>query len=232
MMRANYFNGALKMFNETELGFELRKENKLIFFGKRNCTLEDLQKKYPVVEFRTVRQTHSKTVISSVDSSQKIEADAHYTDQFNIGLIIKTADCLPILIYSVSRHMIAAVHAGWRGVENQITLETFKILPPAKDYNVYIGPHILQRSFEVKEDVKDQILKASYSLSPNLSYKKEDRYFINLQEIVKSQILSQTKANIYSIDFDTYQNHHFNSFRTDQTTSRNLSFIAQLRGSK
>ena len=51
------------MYQETELGFHLEIANALIFFGKKGCSLADLKKNYPDIDFRTVHQTHSDVTI-------------------------------------------------------------------------------------------------------------------------------------------------------------------------
>ena len=218
------------MFQETELGFELRVENTLMFFGKKGCTLTDLKQHYADIEFRTVHQTHSDlTVVSSVQS-ETVQADGHYTQEMNVGLIIKTADCIPVLVHVPTQHLILAIHAGWRGVENQITLKAFKQLNfgAADSVSVYMGPHILQPSFEVQEDVKDLLLRSACVQNVDLFYTRGEKYYVDLQTIVKSQIQALVpQAQIHFTDMNTYKNEQFNSYRTDQTKLRNLSFIVQ-----
>lgn len=218
------------MYQETELGFELRFENTLMFFGKKGATLADLKQYYKDIEFRTVHQTHSDVTVLSLVNTENIQADAHYTQEMNVGLVIKTADCIPLLIHAPGKNMIIAVHAGWRGVENQITLKALNQLnfKETDSISVYMGPHILQKSFEVGEDVKDLLLKSSCGGSINLAYAREDKFYVDLQAIVKSQIQAVVKsAQIHFTAMNTYKNEQFNSHRTDQTKLRNLSFIVQ-----
>lgn len=210
------------MFVENNLGFEYQDHNIIVFFGKKNTKIEDLEKYFPQLKFRTIRQTHSRIVLPSVQNSQDTEADAHFTKEKNVALVVKTADCLPIMIYSSDLEQIAAVHAGWRGVENQITREALKNFK-SQDVSIYIGPHILKNSFEVQSDVKDQLLKAYYG-KENIVESRGDRYLIDLQKIVRSQTEG---VNFEFLALDTFKNPLFNSFRSDQTTQRNLSFIAQ-----
>ena len=218
------------MYQETELGFELEIENTLIFFGKKGCSLADLKKKYPDIEFRTVHQTHSDVTILSQLPSENIQADAHYTQEINVGLVIKTADCIPTLVHVPKKNLIMAVHAGWRGVENQITFKALKQLnlTDSDSISVYMGPHILQQNFEVGEDIKDRLLNSVCGETRNVAYAQGEKFYVNLQKIVQSQIHSVAKsAQIHFSDLNTYQNNQFNSHRTDQTLLRNLSFIVQ-----
>ena len=218
------------MYQETVLGFELRVGNALIFFGKKGCNLAELKQYYPDIEFRTVHQIHSDVSILSTKQTDNIQADAHYTREMSVGLVIKTADCIPLLIHVPTKHMIVAIHAGWRGVENQIILKALSQsnLTNADALSVYLGPHILQKSFEVGADVKDLLVKSACGGSIDLAYASGEKYYVDLQMIVKLQIQSVApQANIHFTDVNTYQNEKFNSHRTDQTKLRNLSFVVQ-----
>jgi purine-nucleoside/S-methyl-5'-thioadenosine phosphorylase / adenosine deaminase len=41
--------------------------------------------------------------------------DALVTDQANVPLLLRYADCVPVLIYDPAHHAVALVHSGWRG---------------------------------------------------------------------------------------------------------------------
>ncbi len=218
------------MWTETQLGFEKTIENKLIFFGKKGCTLADLKMHFKEIEFRTVHQTHSDISIFSSAGSEIIQADAHFTQEMNVGLVIKTADCIPLLIEIPTKKTILAIHAGWRGVENQITVKALgRLRLDANDViTAYIGPHILKESFEVQSDVKDLLLQSAFGEKQNFVSLRGNKYTIDLQNIIKTQIESIiSSASIHLTNMDTYQNLLFNSYRTDQTKLRNISFIAQ-----
>jgi len=218
------------MYQETDLGFELKIKNTLLFFGKKGCTLADLKQHYKDIELRTVHQTHSDVTIPSSKNTENIQADAHYTQEMNVGLVIKTADCIPLLIHAPEKNMIIAIHAGWRGVENQIALKALNQLnfKETDQISVYMGPHILQKSFEVDADVKNLLLKSACGGVSDLAYAQGEKFYVDLQTIVKSQIQAVVKsAQIHFTDLNTYKDERFNSHRTDQTKLRNLSFIVQ-----
>jgi YfiH family protein len=218
------------MYQETKLGFELRIKNTLMFFGKKSCTLADLKQHYKDVQFRTVHQVHSDITVPSSSDTENTQADAHYTQEMNVGLVVKTADCIPLLIHASEKNMIIAIHAGWRGVENQITLKALTQLnfKETDSISVYMGPHILQNSFEVGADVKELLLKSACCGVSDVAYARGEKFYVDLQMIIKSQIQAVVKsAQIHMTDLNTYKSEQFNSHRTDQTKLRNLSFIVQ-----
>lgn len=220
-------------FQECDLGFTHQAENTLVFFGNKNADLDKIKVKFPSIEFLRLKQTHSNSVLEA--SLQLTEADSHWTSKSNTGLLIATADCLPIMICNNKTGVISAVHAGWRGVENQITLKTLKKIITAEtkvgDLQVWIGPHILQKSFEVEHPVLNLLLKSYVSENPqNCYFATDDKFFIDLVAIIKSQISSCVGRlpEIFILEKDTKAEALFHSFRRDKSDSgRNLSFIAR-----
>src|SRR5450631_2305950 len=52
------------------------------------------------------------------------DADAYITDEKNLPIAIRTADCVPVFIYDSIHHVIGLAHAGWRGTYKSIALKT------------------------------------------------------------------------------------------------------------
>jgi YfiH family protein len=201
--------------------------------GKKNSDIDFLKTKYPHLLFKRVRQTHGKRVVHtslhSIDFAQ--EADAHYTSEKNLGLCISTADCIPALIYHENPRWIAAIHAGWRGVENQILKATVQQLLRLncrpEDMKILVGAHIQKQSFEVEADVKDKLIKIS---KPEFADQISDqKYLVDLHRIFEFQMkslgINLNNVTWEKIDTVTSPEHH--SFRRDKENSgRMLSFIS------
>ncbi|HCU22623.1 MAG TPA: hypothetical protein DF698_07030 [Candidatus Atribacteria bacterium] len=74
------------------------------------------------------KQVHGSEiqVVKNEDSllnKKQFEADAVITNQMNVWIGILVADCFPILMFEPSVNVIAVIHAGWRGVEQNIHLK-------------------------------------------------------------------------------------------------------------
>ncbi len=222
-------------FNETDLGFECITDKIHIFFGKSTSTIDHLESEYPYYEFRQIKQTHSDICIQSIPISESTEADGHYTTEKNKALIVRTADCLPILVYDATTEMILSVHAGWKGVENRIfqkSVDHTKL----KNLQVFIGPHIHKQSFEVDIDVY-QKLHAGYLVGlRNKKYSEADifekvgnKFHIDLKKIVMSSLDENIVTQLTDLNFDTLTRADFHSYRRDHTNAgRNLSFVVRL----
>ncbi|MDR2721521.1 MAG: polyphenol oxidase family protein [Coriobacteriaceae bacterium] len=117
-------------------------------------------------------QVHGDTVLT-LDQFQdenyyEFEAQAHagadaiVVDVTDRAALLCFADCVPIIAVSPSGGF-AVVHAGWRGVENNIAVKAIKALADCDkaagqsgdlgEYNIYIGPHIHSECFEASAEV-------------------------------------------------------------------------------
>lgn len=118
-------------------------------------------------------QVHSNTVrlCTSADRGKGIstpgdyEADGLMTDVPGLGLVIFSADCLPILLYDPCRRAAAAVHAGWRGTALGIVSRAVERMRDCygsrpEDILATIGPGISKCCFETHEDVPNAMTEA------------------------------------------------------------------------
>lgn len=218
------------IFKECKLGWTFESPQVFGLFGNRNSSIDNLKQVFPNLTFRRIKQTHSDIVVES--SENVIEADAHLTNENQKALVIATADCMPIMIYCPITNTVAAVHAGWRGIVNQITLKTIRQMiangSDAEKLTIRIGPHILQNSFEVDTDVMNQIKDSSLEKSAEVFIKNNEKYFINLLKVIEAQI-QFVGARIDMMNcllLDTKSSSNLHSYRRDHSVSgRNLSFI-------
>src|SRR5437899_1911792 len=61
-------------------------------------------------------QIHGATVLDAAMVADAPEADASFTSQAGVVCLIQTADCLPVLFCDLTGRVVAAAHAGWRGL--------------------------------------------------------------------------------------------------------------------
>lgn len=86
------------------------------------------------------------------------QADGLITDQAGLGLLMRFADCVPLLFYDPHRRAVGIAHAGWRGTVRGIAANVIKAMQSAygcrpSDIIVGIGPSICGRCFQVGEEV-------------------------------------------------------------------------------
>ncbi len=84
--------------------------------------------------------------------------DALVTNLPGVSIGVRTADCVPILLYDPGKRVIAAIHSGWKGTVQMISRKVIGILEDRyetkpSDLQAAIGPCIGLESFQVGEDV-------------------------------------------------------------------------------
>ena len=217
-------------FQESEHGFWFENSHACAFFGKAYATRLLIEKEFPDIQFMKVQQTHSDIIVHANTNLQT--ADAHWTQEKKTALLISTADCMPILIHNTVTKTVAAVHAGWKGVCNKITVKSLKALSTeqstASDLVIWIGPHIMPSSFEVKSDVLNQLLASSYETDKSGHFTNDGTIHVDLKSIVLSQITASIGSGFkcFELCLDTLTTAYLHSYRRDKDKSgRNLSFI-------
>ncbi|MFN9065905.1 MAG: laccase domain-containing protein, partial [Bdellovibrionales bacterium] len=141
---------------EDDLGFQLHDSHYIVFFGKHSAQINLLRKKYPYLDFASVKQVHGDQTFHCTQAGLDLAtADGIHSNLSKLGLIVKTADCVPILGFHKKKFHLLSIHAGWRGVANQITKKSFLSLPgqmSPEDWQIFIGPHLQKNSFLVQDD--------------------------------------------------------------------------------
>ncbi len=103
-------------------------------------------------------QTHTARVCTPEEDLNN--CDALVTNRTDIWLGIRTADCLPLLLYDPVARVIGLAHCGWRGTVKGIpaaTMERMMQLDATPANTIAdIGPHICPTCFEVGPEVAAQ----------------------------------------------------------------------------
>lgn len=96
------------------------------------------------------------------DRTWLAKADGVITNQPDTPLVMRYADCTPLLVYDPVKHVIGMGHAGWRGTVNGMAAnlvrtmrENFECQPD--DIEVVIGPAISQKNYQVGEEVVEAV---------------------------------------------------------------------------
>jgi len=230
-------------------GFELKEQNGTVFlqlpilrgvrhaFGTRQKGEGTLAAHGLVPrQLLSLRQVHgAEVLIVKEDPNALIHPllyDAVITDREGIALGVWTADCIPILMTDESKGVIAAVHAGWRGIWQGIVQraiskmgEVFGSSP--RDILVGIGPGIGPCCYEIGKDVVD-LFRGSHDGGHLFIQERRGRSYLDLCCASRLQ-LSKARVppeNIEDISLCTAcREDLFFSYRRDGKTGRQLSFI-------
>lgn len=114
---------------------------------------------------RTVvpHQVHSASVRIVPPSTPVLPADAVVTVLPGFGLLVVTADCVPLL--ATDGRKVVAIHAGWRGIASSVVPRALAHLDRSRVWRLWIGPHIGACCYEVGPEVAQQVVEASTAVA-------------------------------------------------------------------
>ena len=148
----------------------------------------DIKAKQVVV----IQQVHGNGVIEAKIGNLQ-EGDALVTNKTGLCLAVRVADCVPILLFDPKRHVIGAIHAGWRGTAKKIAGKTLKYMEEKYGVNpgdviVGIGPSIGPCCFEVKEDVASQFKDSYVSWFTHKMGRTIDLWRVNYDQLIRGGV--------------------------------------------
>lgn len=182
------------------------------------------------------RQVHGRGVLVLDEQATQakvatLPADAVVSDGPGVACAVRTADCVPVLLACPETRRVGAVHAGWRGVVQNVigaALEVFLARGSRPEQLIVaIGPHISLAAFEVGEDVAIELARASRA--PRAVVREGSRPHVALAPIVVAQLseLGVPAERIELIPGCTFTDRErFFSYRRDgQKSGRQVSAI-------
>ena len=162
-----------------------------------------------ITKINFLYQTHSDKVLyipNNKFTENRVEGDGLFTDQTNVFLGVKVADCLPIYCFSPFKKIIGIVHSGWRGTLNEIGAKA--ALGMSEQFNMKLdqlcfafGPSINACCYEIKQDLEvrfDQFLIEKDIHKAIVM--RENKTYLNLKKI--NQKLLQDLNLIKVADLD------------------------------
>lgn len=173
-----------------------------------------------------INQTHGiHTVVLEQDSCR--DADAAVSRQPGQVAVVMTADCLPILMCNRSATEVAAVHAGWRGLQSGVIQSALAAMQSASDQLMaWIGPGISQPCFEVGDEVlaafADSVPGAADYFSPH----GQGHWLCDLAGLAERVLNQQGVSQVFRDPHCSYRDAElFYSYRRATTTGRMASLI-------
>lgn len=118
---------------------------------------------------------------------------------------IRSADCLPILFCDRDAMMVAAAHAGWRGLGAGVIEATLAALPAPRDrIMAWLGPAIGAAHYQVGADVLDAFGGPSGPHAGAFISQGRGRWLADLPAIARSKLRAAGVVSIHGGDACTY----------------------------
>lgn len=139
-------------------------------------TYRDSQLPYPVVTGHQVHGTAIALVTDPSTTREQLEGyDALITNVKGCAIGVRTADCIPVLLYDPVHEAVAAIHSGWKGTLNRISQKTILRMQcefgtSPSDLIAAIGPGICIKCFQVGEEVVNFFKENGIDVEPIYSW--------------------------------------------------------------
>jgi len=174
-----------------------------------------------------LRQVHSARVVE-IGREPNPEADAAYSRQSGQVCAVLTADCLPVLFCDRAGSVVAAAHAGWRGLAGGVLEATVAAMRvPPGEILVWMGAAIGPQAFEVGDEVREAFIaqhaEASEAFVPQ---PMPGKWLADIYRLARIRLNHAGVQAIYGGGRCTYQEAEaFYSYRRDGVTGRMASLI-------
>jgi YfiH family protein len=174
-----------------------------------------------------LKQVHGTSIVEAGNYDAPPQADGSIRGHDGLICVVRTADCLPVLLCTAEGGRFAAVHAGWRGlaagvIENSLA----KLAVKPDELLVWLGPAISQPSFEVGDEVRAEFMAHDSQAGDCFEANARGRWQADLYELARQRLAAAGVNRIYGGEFCTYlDSERFYSYRRNSECGRMVSFV-------
>ena len=178
-------------------------------------------------EPRWLQQVHGATVVDGDGLVQPEAADGVYARLPGVVCGVMTADCLPVLFCDAAGSVVAAAHAGWRGLAAGVLENTVKAMGvPAANLMAWLGPAIGPGAFEVGDEVRAAFVTADRSASGAFVPGRPGKWLADIYALARLRLNACGVGQVFGGGFCTVSDRErFFSYRRDGVTGRMASLI-------
>ncbi|MCW7467963.1 polyphenol oxidase family protein [Leptospira kanakyensis] len=181
----------------------------------------------------TLNQVHGDS-LHSVTSQQSrlsadriLEGDGLYTEIPKTMLVVRTADCVPVFLYSNKQQFVAMIHSGWKGTSLGITekmIDTaIRLGYTQEELHLEIGPYIQGSDYEVESDVANLFSQFGETV---LFTKGQGKFLLDVGLAIEKRVREKFSkmGGVKNSHINVYRSPLYFSHRAKEE-GRNLNFI-------
>jgi polyphenol oxidase len=178
-------------------------------------------------EPRWLRQVHGIRCVDAETAATGVEADASFARSAGVVCAVMTADCLPLLLCDDSGTVVAAAHAGWRGLAGGVLESTVAAIGvPGERLMAWLGPAIGPTAFEVGAEVRAAFVDWHASAAAAFVARVDGKWLCDLYALARLRLAAQGVTRVFGGDRCTFtEAETFYSYRREGATGRMASAI-------
>ncbi len=170
---------------------------------------EIISEKFGATQY--MKQVHGNRVAVIEEVTDEVPtADALITGIPGITLAVMVADCIPLILSS--KHSVAAVHVGRKGLVNRVAEKTIEIMREISDQEITatLGPAICGKCYEVSQDIFDEVVASHPAASTRTSANTPSLDLVaglitDLKSLGIKSIDNQSRCTVESDDLFSYR---------------------------
>jgi YfiH family protein len=183
----------------------------------------------PGDELADLHQVHGAEVdlVEERTSSARPDADGIVTGRTGVVLMVRAADCVPVLLADADAAVIGAVHCGRPGLAAGVvpaTVDRMRALG-ARTITAWIGPHVCGACYEVPESMQAEVGAAVPASVATTSWGTAS---LDLGAGVRAQLTAEGVA-VHDVSRCTRESGDLYSYRRDGTSAGRLAGLIRLR---
>ena len=181
-----------------------------------------------------LHQVHGTTVVDAGEDALERQADASVCRVAGMACAVLTADCMPLLFCHQRERVVAAAHAGWRGMAAGVIEATVRAMAVAPDgILVWLGPTIGPQAYEVGDEVRAAFLVTDPAAAEAFKPGAPGKWWADLYHLARLRLARLGVTQVHGGGFCTVgQPASFFSHRRDQgVTGRMGNFIWMVQDS-
>jgi YfiH family protein len=174
-----------------------------------------------------LRQVHGSVVVAADEVPIDTIADASFTRKTGLACTVMVADCLPVLFSDEQGQVVAAAHAGWRGLAAGVLENVVARMEVAPSRVLaYLGPAIGASAFEVGDDVLRAFCERDGEARHAFREQPGGKYFADLFALARLRLARIGIERIFGGgDCTVSDAKRFYSYRRERTTGRMAALI-------
>lgn len=184
---------------------------------------------FSLEEAVVLRQEHGREIHVITNGERPQRGDGILLFRRGIAGVIKTADCLCVVLVDPSFPMAVIVHAGWRGTLQKITEKALHMMvergAARQRVIALFGPSIRGCCYEVGDEVRDAFLREGFP--EHVFSRRADRLLLDLAESNAVLLRNEGIHTIHDTGLCTYcSGDVFASYRRGARNERQVNFVA------
>lgn len=174
-----------------------------------------------------LNQVHGNRIVDAAVAEGRPDADASVARRRGLVCSVLTADCLPLLLCDRDGGVVAAVHAGWRGLCHGVIENAVAAMGvPGERLLAYLGPAIGPESFEVGDEVRAAFLAVDPAANAAFKPTLPGKWLADIYLLARQRLGTLGVEPVYGGGRCTLREREtFFSYRRDGPSGRMASLI-------